>query len=272
MNIVVIYHASCADGFGAAYAAWKKFGNKAKYIPMNYNRDMKELKEPTELYILDFSFSKDVLLGLEAAGHKILVLDHHKTAAADLDGLPFAVFDMNKSGAVLAWEHFHPGTPLPGLLAMIQDRDLWKFELPYTKVVSAALSLQGFDFEAWDKFANQIEDPEGFKEVLKVGEAILLYQLDRANAVAKKAANSIQSLGTWKVPVFNNTHLISETLNKVLEMNPDIPFAASYFITDERKYVYSLRSVGDFDVSAVAKEYGGGGHKNAAGFTVDILL
>lgn len=32
----------------------------------------------------------------------------------------------------------------------------------------------------------------------------------------------------------------------------------------------SLRSNGDYDVSAIAKAFGGGGHKNAAGFEVPI--
>lgn len=48
-------------------------------------------------------------------------------------------------------------------------------------------------------------------------------------------------------------------------MAQDEPFAACYW-DDHMGRNFSLRSIGDFDVSAVAKLYGGGGHRNAAGF------
>lgn len=42
--------------------------------------------------------------------------------------------------------------------------------------------------------------------------------------------------------------------------------------TGEKHYKVSLRAKGDVDVSLVAESFGGGGHKNAAGFNIDGTL
>ena len=142
--VYVLYHANCFDGTGAKFAAWKRFGDAAYYIPVQYGKpfpDMVKLGPETDVYILDFSYPRDFLEELHSKVHKLVVLDHHKTAQADLAGLDYAKFDMNKSGAVLAWEYFHPGKVVPDMLRLIQDGDLWKFEFAETKALRAALPL-----------------------------------------------------------------------------------------------------------------------------------
>ena len=52
---------------------------------------------------------------------------------------------------------------------------------------------------------------------------------------------------------------------------PEAPFAVVYQdLKEQRKW--SLRSNGDFDVAEFAKIWGGGGHKKAAGFTLNAAL
>lgn len=163
---LVIYHKSCMDGAAAALAAWLKFGEEAEYRPASYGDPAPTDEEVRgrDVYILDFSYPRAELERMALtcrssalAGYKagqLQVCDHHKTAQADLTGLPFCTFDMNKSGAVLAWEYFHGttldpveqrirGEVLPELFAYVQDRDLWRWELPHSKEVSAALAASG---------------------------------------------------------------------------------------------------------------------------------
>jgi oligoribonuclease NrnB/cAMP/cGMP phosphodiesterase (DHH superfamily) len=71
------------------------------------------------------------------------------------------------------------------------------------------------------------------------------------------------------IPCINLTENISEYNSLILDTYFAIPFSASYFIKEGKK-IYSLRSRGDFDVSVIAKAFGGGGHKNAAGFSVGV--
>lgn len=47
-------------------------------------------------------------------------------------------------------------------------------------------------------------------------------------------------------------------------------FGLLWCIDKDNRCKCSLRSNGDYDVSAIAKAFGGGGHRNAAGFQVDI--
>ena len=144
----VLYHAGCDDGFGAAYAIWLKYGYKAKYIPVQYGQDFPEVSPGETVFVVDFSYPRDVLQDI-ANRCKLVVLDHHKTAMDDLADLPFAHFDMNKSGAVLAWEYFHPNRPIPVLLKYVQDYDLWTKELINTEENKAWRGSFNRTFERW---------------------------------------------------------------------------------------------------------------------------
>jgi oligoribonuclease NrnB/cAMP/cGMP phosphodiesterase (DHH superfamily) len=82
---------------------------------------------------------------------------------------------------------------------------------------------------------------------------------------AKKHAFT-RDIGGHRVPVVNaSMFMSSEVAGELAEGNP---FAAVYAET-EKGVIWSLRSrEGGVDVSEVAKRFGGGGHKHAAGFTV----
>jgi len=156
--IYVLYHGQCYDGFGAAYAAWKKFGDTAKYIPVSYGYPPPEMPDAEEVYIVDFSYPQAVLQEMVDAGLRVTVLDHHKTAQETL--LPMVgtsknlaiQFDMERSGALIAWEAFHPRVPAPLLIQHISDRDLWQFKLDGTAKIHKALVSYPMDFELWDTF------------------------------------------------------------------------------------------------------------------------
>lgn len=265
--IYVLFHKSCPDGFGAAWAAWRKFGDNAKYYSKHYGDEVGYLAPKSEVYILDFSFRREVLQDLVAAGHKVKVIDHHKTAEEDLRGLPYAHFDMTKSGARLAWEFFHPGIDIPKLILAVEDGDLWKWEYDYTKAVRALLGTVEWTFETWSEFAQQLEGDPGF---VKAGEVLLRYQERFVRGQVEKCYPV--TICGHKVYCLNATTLISEIGNYMLARYPEAPFSSSFFVNETGEYVYSLRSRGDFDVSAIAKGFGGGGHKAAAGFKTDAIF
>ena len=258
MNTYILYHASCYDGFGAAWAAWRKFGDDAKYIPVHYGKPMPELPDGSDVFIVDFSYPRQELLALKARMNSLVVLDHHKTAQQDLAGLDFAIFDMDKPGAVLAWKYFHPAKPVPKLLEYVQDRDLWRWNLAQSREFSAALQSYKMDFELWENMMNKT------LSLIDEGEAILRWQQQKID-VAVNHARLIDIAG-YQVPVINATQLMSEICHALCDKYPDAPFSAYYFDDKDGNRQWGLRSVGEFDVSAVAKLFGGGGHRNAAGF------
>ena len=82
----------------------------------------------------------------------LVVIDHHKSAVVELHDISNTIFDMKKSGAMLAWEFFHPGKEAPKFIQYIQDRDLWQWELPYSKEFSAAFDMIPWEFDEYEKF------------------------------------------------------------------------------------------------------------------------
>lgn len=258
---ICIYHANCMDGFAAAFAVWKRYGENFEYIEANYGNEPPAI-DGKIVYIVDFSYPKHILLQMEKLARGITVIDHHKTSKQDLDGLPFCIFDLTKSGAVLTWEHLFPTEPVPLILQYIQDRDLWIWQLYESKECSAGLRLEKWTFESFHKL---LDPTETMKLVLE-GCTVLKYQNGCVQAAKENDIRRID-LDGYYVPIVNCTHLISEIVGELAENEP---FAVGYFDTIDKR-VFSLRSrKGGVDVSAIAKNHGGGGHPNAAGFTIPL--
>lgn len=257
-NRLVIYHAHCIDGFTAAWAAWTLYGDRdTEYVAARYG-DLPPLTAGRDVVIVDFSYPRDVMLAIGQFAKSVFVLDHHKTAEEALRGLPFAVFDMNRSGAGLAWDVLQEGATRPWLIDYVEDRDLWRFKLPCSRAVSERVGVTPQTFSAWsDLSLEMVED------VAHEGEVLLL-AVESYLRSARKNAREMEWFGE-RVLCVNTTTQTSELVGLLAE---DRPFAVGWFQREDGQYVYSLRSrEAGADVSALAKHMGGGGHRNAAGFT-----
>lgn len=265
---LVIYHGGCPDGFAAAYALTSHFrqsvGLSCDLVPGVHGQPPPDVTG-RHVYIADFSYRRPVLKEMCRRAASVLVIDHHISAEKDLKGLELehdnlrVIFDMQKSGAVLAWELFHE-TPPPQLLLHIQDRDLWRFELEGTNDIYAALMSRPLDLSLWDRLC---DGPGSLEPLLNEGRAINRYRRRMIELHKEKAVTA--TIAGYQVPVVNCYEDIMSDL--VGELAEGHPFAAGYQDQgDLRKW--SLRSrAGGLDVSRIASAYGGGGHRNAAGFT-----
>lgn len=279
----VLYHGGgCADGFAAAWAASLSLGRgpDVVYVPMNYNAGYPPEIEGgvSRIFILDFSFPRETMLKIAWLADQVVCLDHHASAQQALEGLDGSVagltvtFDMGKSGAMLAWEHFHPGEPAPTLIRYVQDRDLWTWRLPDSKEFSAALSVEPREFGRWDLLDATLRYEIEWIEFIGRGKAILAAQDSYVATLMSRAR--IADVAGHRVPVVNAPMFQSEVGDALCAAHPDRPFAAMFSVLvpdragEPETRVYSLRSRNGFDVSAVAKAMGGGGHRAAAGFTV----
>lgn len=263
MNTTILYHADCMDGFGAAFAAWLKLGATATYIPVQYGQPMPEIVAGSTVRILDFSYPRAELLALVDRCPDTRVIDHHKVAAEDLAGLDFAIFDKKKSGAVLAWEFFHPNEDVPELLLYVQDRDLWAWSLPESRRVNLGLRGIPTTFEMWDD-VNTLW--QAWKGLLVSGGRFILTS-DNSTIARLTASPAWMRILCYTVPAVNTPVLQSEVGEALLAQYPHAPFAVMWSALPDGSRRYSLRSrKGEFDVSVIAKEYGGGGHQPAAGF------
>jgi len=261
--VTVLWHHD-ADGFASAYAAWRVYQDTATYIAVQYSQPVPEIPEgTTHLLIVDFSYDRETCDAL-AAKYALLVIDHHRSAEENLRGSNYAIFSMNKSGCALTWEYFHKREPMPAILAYVQDRDLWKFELPNSEEVSLYIATLPFDFEDWHKEATRLDfSPRAWK----FGSYLRSFRNGQIQAALRDVR--VMFWDIHEVPVLNCSANVSEVGNELCRAYPDAPFSATYC---DRKGVrsWSLRSVGGFDVSEIARRYGGGGHSRAAGFATPI--
>jgi oligoribonuclease NrnB/cAMP/cGMP phosphodiesterase (DHH superfamily) len=218
-----------------------------------------------EVYLVDFSFKRTQMKQLCELAQTVTVLDHHISAQEDLDGLEAEhanleiVFDMSRSGAVVTWEYFHQ-QPVPQLLLHVQDQDLWNFALEGTRDINAALMSYPFDFALWHEVATSTQR---FATLLSEGRAINRFRQEMIEGYKNRAV--LGRIAGFEVPIVNCPRAItSELLGELAEGHP---FAAGYQDKGEKRS-WSLRSSrkrGE-DVAKVAALFGGGGHKNAAGF------
>ncbi len=254
----VIYHADCTDGFGAAYSAWKQLGNRAEYHACKHGTPPPDVKGK-RVVILDFSFGNATTKQMIEDADALLVIDHHKSAMVELHDISNTKFDMTKSGAMLSWEFFHPGKEPPKFIRYIQDRDLWTWELEYSREFSAAFDMVPFEFEEFEKF----EDDSVFDDACKRGSYILAYSKTVVKKVCEKA--SLRKLDGKDVLVVNASHWMSEIGARLA---PDCDFAMIWYWDHDAQHTkVSLRAFHDtVDVSEISKKFGGGGHKKAAGF------
>jgi len=267
MNREVWYHANCLDGFGAAYAAWLQFGDDATYRAVQYGYSPPDAEELDELYIVDFSFDYETMLKLGEKHKKIIVLDHHKTAMENLEGKEFPnnvriSLDMDRSGAMMAWGFFHPNIPVLNVIAHIQDRDLWQWKLPGTKEITAALDSYPKNFAVWKSILNDRN------RLYAEGIAIDRYRQQQIDILLNAWSRSPWNikLAGFEGPLINGPYFLTSEL--LHQLGASQPFAANVIYTAD-KLLFSLRSDPDgADVSAIAKKYGGGGHKHAAGFSL----
>jgi oligoribonuclease NrnB/cAMP/cGMP phosphodiesterase (DHH superfamily) len=256
----VIYHADCSDGFGAAYAAWKCLGKKAVYHAAKHGSTPPDVTGKN-VAILDFSYDNVTIKGMIEEADDLIVIDHHKSAMVELHDISNTIFDMNHSGTILSWNFFHRGKEPPKFLLYIEDRDLWKWELPYSKEFAASFDMIPFEFEEFLKF----EDDSVFDDAVKRGSYILAYSKTVVKKVCEKAKP--RKYDGHDVLVVNSSHWMSEIGAR---LSPDCDFAVIWFYDhEERNIKVSLRAFHDHvDVSEIAKRFGGGGHKKAAGFTL----
>jgi oligoribonuclease NrnB/cAMP/cGMP phosphodiesterase (DHH superfamily) len=272
---LIVYHNACPDGFTAAYIAKLKYP-QAKLLARDHGLEP-PYEEVTgkDVLVVDFSWrTREQNDKLASLAKSFKILDHHKTAEAVLAGADYAVFDMNRSGAGLAWDYLfgQDGGNFnawdwrrPWWVDYVEDRDLWTHRLPETDSVNAYIMTTAYDLESW-KAMTQVN----FNEAVEKGKAIRL-EIDKyIREVVKQVqvgnlnvANKKYSVGVVNVP-----YLHTSDIGNVLAHRYDI--GMGWFERGDSLMQFSLRSIGDIDVSEVAKIFNGGGHKNAAGFQLPI--
>ena len=309
-RIYILYHGgNCADGFSCAFIAWLKYGKGATYHPMNYGDPLPEIESGSLVYMLDWSAPLEVLNEI-GARTELIVIDHHPTAKEAIQNCyaKHTLFDERRCGAILTWNFFFRENYLPNFFKYIDDRDRWKWAMSESREFSAGLRSYPFDFAVWEELTGMcykegqrpyspLIDEKEIPAIKKEGAACLRQVHQQVAATLKGVRFGAFHIGPQALepririrtlgqdmfnseehdliryaPVVNCTANISEVGEALLKEYPTAQFSASYFDDSKGNRIWSFRSREDFDCSVIAKAFGGGGHKNAAGATVKIEL
>lgn len=218
-------------------------------------------------------------------------------------------FDNDHSGAALAFKFFFNDKHIPPLVQYVQDRDLWAWKMSDSKAINAGLyrnlsmhyTNEG-DFKeqspisfinaditfgaidgkipVFDKWISWMVDNSWMEKIKEEGNIVNDIQGKVIKRLYKSGKNLM--IDNNKVFAVNANSFISELGNTICEWtekdgSPSYNYALIWRYDGQTDTCYvSLRSLQgtDNDVEVVAKNNGGGGHVNAAGFEMklDVLF
>lgn len=269
-KVLIIYHGNCRDGFTAAWAAWKKFGDDAEYVPMVYSRFAPNKLPDTkgkEVYFLDFTPNDEELFKVVNDSNSTIIIDHHESRRESIKKVPNSVYDDSHSGAVLAWQYFHPDKKIPELCLYVEDSDMWKWQIPDSEEVLAYIDAAGkLDFEVWDSIASDLENDENKKEYIEKGILLLSFRQKIIDIMIDDHAQAVSFEGHEIYAINAPRFFRSEIGDKLARTKPPFSIVWSYTKNDIN---VSLRSAG-FDLIPIAEKFKGGGHPTAANFRLPL--
>jgi len=263
---IILYHANCPDGFGGAYSAWKKFGDSAEYRPMGYGDPAPTDLAGAHVYFIDFCYDQARMDAIKEVAGALTVLDHHEGVEEVSTSMPEFVYDANRSGATIAWSYFHPDVPVPHLLQIVEDDDLFRFSIPDTKAVLSYIAVKPFSFEFWDALVEELNDPERAEKLLtkiriyrEYFDMLIEQSVERAKLV---------SFEGYEVYI-GQTHPMKpmvSALGHALAAKKG-PMGLVIQVRSEGLAI-SMRGDGSLDLVPIAKKYGGNGHPYSCAFFV----
>lgn len=294
---LIITHKSCPDGFVAAYVAKKRYP-EAEVMFRDYNMEPPyEQVTGRDVLVTDFSWrTREENDKLASLTKSFRMLDHHKSAREIIGDAPYATFDMNRSGAGLAWDYLFgrdsdyridtanimevgrcfPNLylPRPWYVNYVEDRDLWRHVLPNSRAVNAFLASIQFDFDVWDKMVRPLTEQQAMGYGIGALRYIESYVRVTMNYVQSGKLFFIDAEGyvhEYKVSVANASYMTNSDLLDAMVQDPAVDIGISWFERADGKAHLSLCTAKpDVDVSKIAVSHGGGGHRTKAGIQLPI--
>jgi uncharacterized protein len=269
--MLCIYHKNCMDGMVAAsVVAGVHPDIRLLALDYTYPEIVPEYAPGEVIYVVDFSFSGAVLVDHFKDAGAVIVMDHHLGAIDKLAdyfrSTPIPqnvelIMDVNKSGALLAWEYFHPGLTPSKMVEHTSDRDLWQFKNLDTKAYMEALSAEPMTLEAYREF-----DQIPYAVSLAAGQALLKKKSTMVQWHIDNGTAMVEFEG-HVVPCINAPRYVTSDIADTLKGK--YPFILIYH---DVGYVrnFSMRSDNpEANLHLIAQRYNGNGHPKAAGFRAD---
>ena len=252
-----------------------------------------EIDDKTDVYIVDFSFSREDTLDIAKKCKNLVILDHHITALEKLEGIEKEsdniefFFDNNMSGATLVngfvaqrFLDFGKSQVVVNYVsAMVEDRDLWNFKLEDTKAFGEFVfsQIEPNDIDAFSEILFD-SNMKKIQSYVDLGNILDKNKKKQVNQRLEQMQNPTVLEITYpetseqvQIIFVNETQsdLVSELGNAICKkfQKP----VCLYKILSNGMVSLSFRSMDNLtDMSKVAVALGGGGHRNACGAEMSL--
>lgn len=281
--MLVIYHRADMDGVACAAILDHARGQEGSVVfyGADYSDPLPEklLEQESAVWLVDFSFPVEEMRRLNTT-HKLTWVDHHEPIMKECEAAGLTIAGLRRVGIAaccLLWEYLNlkPLLPeeLPPALFALGEYDEGRFETTPSIMpiqYGARVLLEDFHDPLWEKVL--LTDPPVAAEVLRdTGESILRYEKQQAKRQCRDYAYELVFEG-HTVLVCNRPGI--STLFFESRFDPARhAFMLGYARLPDKRWVVSMRAPKDsaIHLGELAKKYGGGGHRGAAGFTCEVL-
>ena len=275
MTIYCLYHESDLDGkcSGAiVYDYFKARGEEVIMVPMNYNKEIEiipDIDEEDKVFFVDFSLPIEDMIMLNNMCD-LYVIDHHKTLIDSINKLKLdfnGIQEIGTGACELVWRYFYK-EDVPYGIKLMARYDVWDHSDPNTLPFQYGMDVRDTTPTSTTWKLVFADNDDFISDVLSDGDAIGAYVDNKNTAYCNFHAFPMSFEGYNCVAM--NISLTSSLAFKAADPDDiyDIYIAFSY--TSNKKWYVSLYTNRDnINVGELAKKYGGGGHRNAAGFVCD---
>lgn len=273
---VVIYHGHCPDGALAAWLLREHLlvtlrPSDVELVPALPGQTPAEVfgvvGAKTDVYYVDNSPDAKTFQMLSERAASVQVFDHHETAKPVAAVAGFHVAD-HECGASMVFKTFQSPKCYAKLVEYVRDLDLYLNELPDTLAVRRVIRKNLRHPEDAPRLARWFND--AFDLVVEQGNVLAALHAAAVEALAGHAR--LARLGGVLVQAVEvaDAELASDVANRLAESG----LIGVAFRKAGTQALFSLRSERDKgpDVTEVAKTFGGGGHKHAAGMSAPLAV
>ena len=282
-NPLVIYHSADLDGKCSAAVTLTYLNEPADLYPINYGQDFdwEMVKDRPVVVMVDFClqpFSDMIKLHDLVGQNSLIWIDHHKTAIDEYDKYMVnqkahwhGLREIGRAGCELAWERFFPALHVPLAVKYLGQYDVWCHEDKNTLAFQYGMRTVGDclpDSPIWDLLFEG--DEALIDEFIATGGIVLKYERQQ-NEIYAKSRSFPTSINGLRAIACNRGLCNSTFFDSVWDPEKHDLMLAFCLTPKGHWKVQLYTGKPDVDVSVIAKNHGGGGHRGAAGFECDEL-
>lgn len=279
--MIGIYHKRDLDGFTSGAIIKYKYPD-AKMIGYDYGDDLEvSILKDESVIMADVSFPIEKMIEINKLTNNMFVwIDHHISAIREYynyvinndNNICVAVLDNKMAACQGTWKHLFPDKEIPKAITLLGKYDIFdKSDIDeWNNVINPFQYGMRRLCNSLDEFPTELfEDNSLIDKIIEDGNIILSYQ---AKSDELKAKSSFEAkLNNLNAICLNGGGFGSSAFNSVYDEDKHDIMLSFFF--NGKEWIVSLYTTKDnVDCSVIAKTFGGGGHKGAAGFQTDDIF